>query len=127
MKTVFEEMGGEYIQQGDYMIPNFTLPQAEMNITLSRFGTAHKKWLKNKKTVLYNQLLLNATLFRHCKEVENRAVDMLETLMKQIAKAEGITEELKANDQMAWVGAMNNIRHNATEIVFWKVIRVYVP
>lgn len=122
MKTVFEEMGGEYIQQGDYLIPNLALPAEEENIVLGRFGMAHKKWLKTSKPVLYNQILLNATLFRHCKEVETRVAEMLETLMKQMAKSEGITEELKSTDQLAWVGAMNNIKNRAEEIIYNEII-----
>ncbi len=122
MKSEFEEMGGTYTQVGDYLLPNLTLPDEEENIILSRFGLAHKAWLKNNNSVLYTQLLFNASLFPHCKEIEDRAGNILETLMKQMAKSENITETLKATDQMAWVGAMNNIRHRATEIVFREVI-----
>ena len=122
MKTIFEEMGGTYTQVGDYLLPNLTLPVNERNVVLGRFGMAHKDWLKNNKPDLHRQLMISASLFRHCKEVEDRAGDMLENLTKQMAKSEGITEELKATDQMVWVGAMNNIRHHATEIVFREVI-----
>ena len=122
MKTFFEEMGGTYTQVGDYLLPNLTLPDEEKNIVLGRFGMAHKAWLKNNKPVLYRQLMISDSLCRHCKAAQDRAGDMLETLMKQTAKSEGITEKLKSTDQMAWVGAMNNIRHRATEIVFREVI-----
>ncbi len=122
MKTIFEEMSGTYTQVGDYLLPNLTLPDEEKNIVLGRFGMAHKAWLENNKPGLYRQLMISASLFQHCKAVENRARDMLENLMEQMAKSEDITEELKAFDQLAWVGAMNNIRHCATEIVFWEVI-----
>ena len=122
MKTIFEEMGGSYTQVGDYLLPNLALPDEEKNIVLGRFGMAHKAWLKSNKTGLHRQLMISASLARHCKGAEDRAGDMLETLIKQMANSEGITEELKAFDQMAWVGAMNNIKHSATEIVFREVI-----
>ena len=123
MKTIFEELGGTYSQVGDYFLPDFSLPdEEEKDIILGRFGMAHKAWLKNNKHGIYTQLLFKASIFQHCKTVENRAGDMLETLMKQIANSEGITETLKATDQMAWVGATNNIWHRATEIVFREVI-----
>lgn len=116
------ENGIDYVLVGDYYLPNLALPAEEENIVLGRFGMAHKKWLKTNKPVLYNQLMISASLFRHCKEAEDRAGEMLESLVKQMAKAEGINEELKSNEQMVWVGAMNNIRHRATEIVFRDVI-----
>lgn len=122
MKTIFEEMGGTYTQVGDYLLPNLILPDEEKNIILCRLGLAHKAWLKNNKPGLYRQLMISASLFRHCKEIEDRAGGMIKTLMKQMAMSQGITEELKATDQMAWVGAMNNIRHCATEIVLQEVI-----
>ena len=122
MKSEFEQMGGTYSQVGDYLLPDLSLPDEEKNIVLGRFGMTHKTWLKSNKPVLYRQMIISASLFRHCKEIEDRAGNMLEIFMKQMAKAEGVTEELKAADQMAWVGAMNNIRHRATEIVFREVI-----
>jgi hypothetical protein len=124
MKTIFEEMGGTYTQVGDYLLPNLTLQAEEKNIVLGRFGMAHKAWLKSNKPGLHRKLMISASLSQHCKEVEDRAGNMLETLIKQMANSEGITEELKVTDQMAWVGAMNNIRICATEIVFREVIYV---
>jgi len=103
-------------------LPNLTLPAEEKNIVLGRFDTEHRNWLKENKPGLYSQLMLVESLFEHCKEVENRANEMLYDFDQQMAKSEGITEQLKANDQMAWVGAMNNIRHRVSEIVFEEVI-----
>ena len=122
MKTFFEEMGGTYTQVGDYLLPNLTLPDEEKNIILGRFGMAHKKYLKENKKILYSELMISGKLFSHCKEVEDRAGDMLYDLIHQMAKSEGITEELKETDQMVWVGAMNNIKHRATEIVFREAV-----
>jgi hypothetical protein len=122
MKTFFEEMGGTYTQVGDYLLPNIILPDEEKNIIFGRFGMAHKKYLRENRRNLYSELMISGKLFSHCKEVEDRAGEMLYDLIHQMVKVEGITEELKANNQMAWVGAMNNIRHRATEIVFREVI-----
>ncbi len=72
--------------------------------------------------MIYRQLVASASLLLHCQDVQDRAGDMLETLMKQIANSEGITEKLKINDQMAWVGAINNVKNQAEEIVLQEVI-----
>lgn len=122
MKSLFEQMGGTYSQVGDYLLPNLVLPPEEENIFLGRFGRAYKDWLEKNKRVLFNQLFISGKLFQHCKEVEDRAFDMLDVLMKQMVKVEGVTEQLKADDQMAWVGAMNNIKNRAEKIVFEDVI-----
>ena len=86
MKTFFEEMGGTYTQVGDYLLPNLTLPDEEENIVLGRFGMAHKKYLKESKRILYSELMIFGKLFSHCKEVEDRVVDMLYILMHDMAK-----------------------------------------
>lgn len=121
MLSEFERMGGTYRQAGDYLLPNVTLPEEE-NVTLGRLGMAHKRYLKESKPIVYSQLMIDCSLFRHCKEVEDRARDMLNSLTRQMAQTEGVTEQLKAADQMAWVGRMNNIRQRASEIVFQDVI-----
>jgi hypothetical protein len=122
MKTKFEQMGGTYTRVGDYLLPNLTLQAEEENIVLGRFGMAHKKYLKENKKILYSEFMISGKLFSHCKEVEDRVGNMLYGLMCDMAKAEGVTEELKEVDQMAWVGAMNNIKHRAMEIIFAEVI-----
>ena len=81
MKTFFEEMGCTYTQVGDYLLPNLTLPDEEKNIILGRFGMAHKKYLKENKRILYSGLMISGKLFSHCKEVEDRARDMLYDLI----------------------------------------------
>lgn len=122
MLSEFEKMGGTYRQAGDYLLPNLTLPEEEQNITLGRWGMEHKRYLKENRRFLYSKLNINGCLFRHCKEVEDRAKVVLDGLMSRIALAEGVTEQLKADDQMAWVGAMNNIKQRATEVVLQEVI-----
>ena len=81
MKTVFEKMGGQYTRRGDYLLPNLALPAEEENIVLGRFGMAHKKYLKENKKILYSELMISGKLFSHCKEVEDRARDMLYDLI----------------------------------------------
>lgn len=122
MRNGFIENDIKYILSGDYYLPNITVPKEEADITLGRFGMAHKDYLKKYKPIIFNQLMISGTLFRHCKYVENRAKDMIDALMQQLANTHGVTEQLKINDQMAWVGGMNNIKHCATEFVFREVI-----
>ena len=122
MLSEFERMGGTYRQAGDYLLPNLTVSEAEQNITLGSWGMAYKRYLKENKRILYSQLMISGYLFRHCKEVEDTAWDMLDRLTRQMAQTEGVTEQLKAADQMAWVASMNSIRQRASEIVFQDVI-----
>ena len=84
----------------------------------------HKTYLEKHKKVLFNSLLIQGKLYQHCAEVEKQAADMFDTLIEQMKKAEGVTEDLKGRDQMAWVGAMNNIRNRADEIVRAELIEV---
>ena len=107
----------EYYKYGDYYLPALKLPEEETEITLGRWGIAHKNWMKKHKPILYTQLLTSGKLMQHCKEIEDAAKNRLELIIVQLAKDEGITEYLKASDQMAWVGAMNSIRNRAEEII----------
>ena len=112
-----------YRQEGDYQLPNLTLdPQPEGEIGV--WGWRRKTYLKEHKKGTYNALLMNGTLTQHLIDTNEAALDMMETLVKQMAAAEGVTEDLKRRDQMAWVGAMNNIRNRADEIVRIELIEV---
>ena len=113
-----------YSEVGDYYLPDLALPEEETKIILGRWGMAHKEFLKEHKNVLYSHLLFSGKLYQHCKEIEDTALNRLELLINQMKSAEGITEELKANDQMAWVGAMNSIKHRAEEIITNELIYV---
>jgi hypothetical protein len=115
-KSLFEHMGGTYSKLGDYYLPNL-IPPESTDCEIGRFGRAHLKYIKEHKRVLYTDLLTSGKLNACLHAIDEQALDMLETLVKQMAKQEGITEQLKATDQMAWVGAMNNIRNAVTEIV----------
>ena len=112
-----------YTQIGNYQIPNLVMdPQPEGEIGV--WGWRRKMYLKEHKKGTYNAMLMNGTLTQHLIDTNEAALDMMETLVKQMAKAEGVTETLKRRDQMAWVGAMNNIRARADEIVRAELIEV---
>ena len=105
-----------YTKVGKYLIPNLVMdPQPEGEIGV--WGWRRKRFLKEHRKGTYNALLMKSTLTQHLIDTNEAALDMMETLVKQMAKAEGVTEALKRRDQMAWVGAMNNIRARADEIV----------
>jgi hypothetical protein len=112
-----------YTQEGDYLLPNLTLdPQPEGEIGV--WGWRRKRFLKEHRKGTYNALLMKGTLAQHLIETNEAALDMMDMLVKQMVSAEGVTEALKRRDQMAWVGAMNNIRARADEIVRAELIEV---
>ena len=116
MKSYFEKRGGTYTQVGDVLIPDLVMdPQPEGEIGV--WGWRRKRYLQEHKKGVYNAMLLSGTLTQHLIDTNTEALDLMDTLVKQMAKAEGVTEELKRKDQMAWVGQMNNIRNQAEEIV----------
>ena len=121
MKTIFEQMGGTYRQEGNYLIPNFKLPNTE-HYQIGKYGHLRQTYLRENRPVLYNIMLLNGTLNRHLAEVDQTCYERIDRLVKQMAEREGVTEALKASDQMAWVGRMNNIRSRAEEIIFAEVV-----
>ena len=106
-----------YRQVGDFNIPNLILPPEEANITLGKWGMLHKDYLFNHKKVLFTTLLAQGKLYQHCAEVEKQAQDIFDALVEQMKTAEGVTEHLKEENQMEWVGRMNNICNRATGIV----------
>ncbi len=112
-------MGGTYHQEGDYRIPDLVAPEAP-NIGL--WGQRRRNYLKEHHRSLYNSMLYDRTLNAHLEEVDQSAEEMFVRLVEQMAQQHGITEELKVQDQMGWVGAMNNIRNEATEIVNTQLI-----
>ncbi len=101
----------------DYNIPNLTLPHKEANIRLGKGGMLHKDYLMKHKKVLLITLLTQGKLYQHCDEIEKQAQDMFETLVEQMKAAEGVTEQLKEDNQMEWVQRMRNIESRAREIV----------
>ena len=120
-QSLFEQMGGKYERQGDYLLPCLTLP-AEDEQPVGIWGQRHGRFLKEHHRILYYNLLTDGKLNSYLADVDRQAEEMLSRLVKQMAKREGVTESLKTKDQMAWVGKMNNIRNQAEEIVKQELI-----
>lgn len=111
-----------YIRVGDYFIPDLTLP--EENHPIGKWGRMHRDYLREHKPIQYNCLLLSGELWPYLADLNQQAQDRLERMIHQMKMAEGVTEELKDADLMAWVGAMNNIRTRAEEIIREELIFV---
>lgn len=121
-KYIYDKNNGLWYElQGDYYIPCLVLDETDTQ-PIGMWGRRHLSYLREHRPVLHTSLVLSGKLHRYLAEVDNRATEMLDLLVKQMAQQEGITEELKAQDQMAWVGAMNSIRNRAEEIVDAEVI-----
>lgn len=106
-----------YRQVGDYLIPNLVLPPEEASITLGMWGMLYKDYLQNHKSSFFNSLIIKGKLYQHCAEIERQAKDMFDTLIEQMKENEGITEDLKEQNQLEWVQKMINIKERAKEIV----------
>lgn len=115
-KTIFEEMGGTYTQVGDYFIPNLKLPEEESN-PIGVWGQRHKHYLKEHKRTTYITLLTSGKLNSYLADIDEQAEEMFFRLVEQMTEREGVTEVLKAENQMLWVQKINNIRNRAVEIV----------
>ena len=118
MKSLFEQMGGAYTLQGDYYLPNLTLP-AEENKIIGIWGQRHLRYLKQHRRILYTNLLTSGRLNSY---LADKAENMFLKLVEQMAEHEGITEELKAEHPMEWIGKINTLRESAVEIVNAEVI-----
>jgi hypothetical protein len=121
MKTIFEEMGGTYRQVGDYFIPNITLPD-DGEYQIGKYGRMRHSYLKEHRPSLYSTLILDGILFKHLAEIDQACNERMETIISAMAKQEGVTEALKAADQMEWVRRMNSIRNRAEEIVLSELV-----
>ena len=113
--TIYEKSGGVYTQVGDYLLPNL-IPGAE-ELAVGPWGLRHLRWRKKHRRVTYTNLVTTGRLPAYLADIDREAQEMFSLLTAQYAAAEGVTEDLKADDQMAWVGRMNNIRERAAEIV----------
>ena len=116
MKEKIIENGIEYVRDGDYYIPKLKAPEGKYNI--GRYGKLHSIFIKENRRAFYSMKMLNGTWLAYLEEIDTSAKEMVDKLVKDMAIKEGITEELKTKDQMAWVDAMNNIRHSAEEMVY---------
>lgn len=121
-KTIFEEMGGAYVQQGDYDLPCLSLPTEKENKPIGVWGQRYLRYLKQHRKVLYTNLLTSGKLNSYLANIDEQAEGMFFRLVKQMAEREGVTEQLKVENQMEWVGRMNNIRNRAMEIVNEEII-----
>ena len=116
-KTIFEEMGGTYVRQGDYDLPCLSLSAEKESKSVGVWGQRHLRYLKQYRKVLYTNLLTSGKLNSYLADIDKQAEDMFLRLVKQLAEKESVTEALKAENQMLWVQKMNNIRNTAMEIV----------
>ena len=121
-KTIFEEMGGIYIRHGDYLIPCLTLPEEEKQRFIGVWGQRHKRYLKEHKRAAYITLLTSGRLNSYLADIEEQAQERFERIVEQMKQVQGITEQLKAENQLEWVGRMNNVQACAREIVDKEVI-----
>lgn len=121
MKTVFEANGLRYVKCGDYFIPDLGLTEQEQK-PLGKYGIMRKKYLEENRPGLYTRMILSGKLYEHLAEIDQTCRSRLEQMIPQMAKAEGVTESLKAENQMLWVGKMNALRASAEEILFAELI-----
>ena len=120
-QSIFEQMGGTYTQIGDYFIPNLVIGETAQS-PLGKYGRMRKRYLKEHRRVLYTNLLVADKLDQHLTEIDEACEEQMELLVKQMAKQEGVTEALKAANQMEWVRRMNSIRNRAEEIARHELI-----
>lgn len=120
-KTIFEQMNGTYTMQGDYCLPNLTLPPEEKR-HIGVWEQRHRQYLKQHHKILYCNLLTSGKLHSHIADVEEKAQTLFLRLVKQYAEREGVTEQLKAENPMEWVRRTNNIRERVTEVVTAEVL-----
>ena len=123
MKTLFEQHGGTYTIQGDYRLPNLTAEETDTR-PLGVWGQRRLHYLKHHRKVLYYNLLTSGKLHSHLVDVEEQAQELFDRLTADFTAKEGITEQLKASDQMKWVQMMNNIRERVIETVYSDVVFV---
>lgn len=122
LKERITENGIDYILAGDYYIPDLKLP--EENRPIGRFGRLHREYLKQEHPARYSSLILTGKLWTYLADLNEQAEERLDLIMEQMKAAEGVTEELKAQNQLEWVGRMNNIRNRAEEIINSELIYI---
>ena len=120
LKERITENGIDYILVGDYYIPDLKLP--EENRPIGRYGRLHREYLKQEHPARYSSLILTGKLWTYLADLNEQAEERLDLIIEQMKAAEGVTEELKARNQLEWVGRMNNIRNRAEEIVRSEIV-----
>ncbi len=114
-KSFFEQIGGTYRQEGDHFLPNLTVPES---VSIGIWGQRRRRYLREHRKALYNALLLSGKLDSHLADIDQQAEDMFSQLVEQMGIQEGISEQLKADNQIEWMGRMNNIGN-----VVWEMIQ----
>ena len=117
-----EQTGISYTLHGDYYLPDLALSDEEKGVEIGVWGRRHLRHIKQHRKVLYLNLLTSGKLNGYLADIDKQAEDMLSRLVKQMAEREGVTEKLKADNQMEWVGRMNNIQSRAIEVVNTDII-----
>ncbi len=120
-KTIFEQMGGTYREENGYLIPNLTLPSEEEK-PIGIWGQRHKRYLKEHRKATYTTLLTSGKLNTYLADINEQAQERFERLVKQLKQAQGITEQLKADNALEWIGRLNNIQTCAMEIVNKEIV-----
>lgn len=120
MKSLYEDVNGSYVSVGDVRIP--TLVSVDTNYEIDFWGQRHKKYLKQNHRVIYYNLLTNGKLNTYLHNVDISAKELYDLLVKQLAEKQGITEQLKAENQMLWVQKMNSIANQAREIMYNEIV-----
>lgn len=120
MKSIFEKNGGTYIRVGDYCIPNLQTPKT--NARIGKYGRLHKKFIKENHPAMYTALMLSGNLSDYLCQVDFKAQKELSRLISLLADKQGVTEQLKAENQLQWVGLMNNIKAQAEEIILAEIV-----
>ena len=120
--TLFEQLGGNFTQTGDYLLPDLSLPAEKEPGNIGVWALRRKRYLKQHHKVLYYNLLTTGKLYSHLVDIKEQAQQLFLRLVKELAEKEGVTEQLKATDPMAWVGRMNNICNRVAEMVNNEVI-----
>lgn len=121
MNPLFEQMGGTYRREGDFLIPNLVLPDTG-DYQIGKYWRMRRRYLKEHRRVLYTNLLTSGNLRCHLAEIDQACNERIESIVSAIAEQEGVTEALKAADQMEWVRRMNSIRNRAEEIVLTELV-----
>ena len=121
MNTIFDELGGTYSRKDGYLYPNITVPE-ENKEPIGKYGRMRRRYLENHRPALYSHLVFTGKLFSHLREIERTCHERMELLVRQMAEAEGVTEKLKAENQMEWVRRMNSIQNRTEEAVLQELI-----
>lgn len=120
LKERIHENGIDYVLVGDYYIPDLKLPEEKRSI--GRRGRMHREYLKEKRPLLYTDMVITGEIWTYLADLNEQAQARLELIIEQMKEAEGVTEDMKRRDQMGWVGAMNNIRNRAEEIILSEIV-----